>query len=141
VIDLLKEARARSEEAVRSAAWGFAGGALLVLALGFAAAALVEALLMFVPSWAAFSAGAVLLLLAGSICFARSRAKNKATALNLGDLHEQPPFSNGSWQALLNEALIRESREKPARAAAIAAIAGLVLGAIEGLDESGPPPA
>lgn len=140
MIDLLQSARARGEAAVKRAVWAFAGAGLMVLAIGFAAAGIVEMLKLVAPAWAAFSLGAVFLLLAAGFCATRAQTPNtNATiegALNLnGEDGKATPGLDGDWRQLLNEALIRESRDKPARAAAIAAIAGLILGAIEGLDE------
>lgn len=141
MIDLLQSARAKGEEALKRAVWAFAGAALLVLALGFSAAAMVEALKLVVPVWAAFGAGAFALLVCGWICVSRSQAPNANAAVEgalkldeagSGALADGVP---SDWRGLLNDALIRESRDKPARAAAIAAIAGLILGAIEGLDQ------
>jgi len=145
MIGLLQSARAKGEAAVKRAVWAFAGAGLLVLAMGFAAAGLVEALKLIAPAWAAFSVGAIFLLLAAWLCGSRSEAPNQNSsaegALNLGNEEAGARLASdeSDWRQLLNEALIRESRDKPARAAAIAAIAGLILGAIEGLDENGRP--
>lgn len=140
MIDLLQSARARGEAAVKRAVWAFAGAGLMVLAVGFAAAGIVEMLKLVAPTWAAFSLGAAFLLLAAWFCVTRAQTPNaNATmegALNLNEEEgKATPGLDGDWRKLLNEALIRESRDKPARAAAIAAIAGLILGAIEGLDD------
>lgn len=142
MIDLLQSARAKGEAAIKRAVWAFAGAGLLVLAMGFAAAGLVEAFKLIAPAWAAFSLGAFFLLLAAWFCGSRSHAPNPSSsaegALNLHNEEGVAPLGSDAsdWRHILNEALIRESQDKPARAAAIAAIAGLVLGAIEGLDES-----
>lgn len=140
MIDLLQSARAKGEAAVKRAVWAFAAAGLIVVAVGFAAAALVEALKLVAPAWAAFAVGAIFLLLAGWLCQTRAQAPSYnatvAGTLGLAESEEAPASGgDGDWRALLNDALIKESRDKPARAAAIAAIAGLILGAIEGLDD------
>ncbi|NWG70911.1 MAG: hypothetical protein HXY23_04770 [Parvularculaceae bacterium] len=140
MIDLLQSARAKGEAAVKRAVWAFAAAGLIVLAAGFAAASVVEALKLVAPAWAALALGATFLLLAGWLCQTRAQAPNpNATVegtLSLGGPDGAPAGgAEGDWRALLNDALIKESRDKPARAAAIAAIAGLILGAIEGLDD------
>ncbi|MEQ1930520.1 MAG: hypothetical protein ABL957_08300 [Parvularculaceae bacterium] len=152
MIDLLHSARARGEAAVRRAVWALAGAGLLVTAAAFVAAGLVAALNLVIPLWAAFAAAASLLLFTAAICVARSRAPNTSqnSGYNVGEnagVEGSPSgagapngAAHGDWQSLLNDALIRESRDKPARAAAIAAIAGLILGAIEGLDDHRPAP-
>ena len=146
MIDLLHTARSRGEAAVRRAVWAFAGAGLLVTAAAFVAAGLVAALNLVIPLWAAFAAAASLLLFTAAICVARSRAPNPGAGQNAG-VEGSPSGAgapngamHGDWQSLLNDALIRESRDKPARAAAIAAIAGLILGAIDGLDDQRPAP-
>jgi vacuolar-type H+-ATPase subunit I/STV1 len=140
MIDLFALARSKGEAALRRAAWAFAGAGLIVLALGFAAAAGVAALEIVAPDYVALAAGAAGLIICAAVCFARARPPGDAapppTAAEGSLALDAPgPADADDWRGLLNAALAREAREKPARAAAIAAIAGLILGAIEALDE------
>lgn len=138
MIDLLQSARRRGEAALRRGAWTFAGAGLFVLGCGFAAAALVAAIRIVAPAYVAFGAAAIGLVIAASVCVARAQAPRDDAPAELGTLSAEAGAvaDDSDWRSLLNEALMREARDKPARAAAIAAVAGLILGAIEGLDDA-----
>ncbi len=132
--DFLRAIGERGENAVRKSIWAFAGAGLIVLALGLAAAALVEALTLLMPLYAALGCGALALLIAAAICFAKlSRHEKAPPALPVQPL---TPPGGADWKTALSLALVEEAREKPARAAALAALAGLIFGAVEGLEES-----
>ena len=140
MINLLQEARARGEAAMKRAVWGFAAAGLLVIAAGFVAAGAVAGLMEVAPAWAAFAIGALPLLALALFCLARARGPNANAAVE-GALRLDEgmhPANDADWRTLLDGAIAAEAREKPARAAAIAAIAGLILGAIEALDAKPP---
>lgn len=142
MIGFLTAARAKGEEALKRATWSLAGAGLLVLALGFAAGAMVAALEIVAPPYIAYGAAALGLILAALFCFTRSRGPaSHAPADAMGSVDGETAGlapHGGDWKSFLSEALQREAQDKPARAAAIAAIAGLILGAIEGLDQTHP---
>lgn len=139
MIGFLRAIGERGENAVRQGLWAFAGAGLIVLALGFAAGALVEALTLLMPRYAALGCGALALLIAAAICFAKISRHQKALPV----APAAPPLAStfasmgggADWKAALSLALVEEAREKPARAAALAALAGLILGALEGLED------
>ena len=137
MIDLLRAIGEKSERAVRRSVWAFAGAGLAVLALGFAGAAAVEALAAVMPRYLALACGAIGLLGLAAFCFARTKSHNVARATAPASPQPLAAFSAGAdWRAALNLALIEDARERPARAAALAALAGLILGALEGFEES-----
>lgn len=143
MIDLFRFFGERGEQALRRSVLFFAGAGLVVIALGFCAAAIVEALGAVIPRYAALGAAAVFLLGAAAISFALARDPAKASPASGSSASgasassaTQSAFSSpGDWRSALNFALIEEAREKPARAAALAALAGLILGVLEGLDD------
>jgi hypothetical protein len=142
MIGLFAGLRGMGEAAMARARWSLAGAGLGVLALGFAAGAVVALLDLVAPTFVAFGAAALGLMAAAAICLARARAPDAisqpcARGSLDADAGGAAP-ADGDWRTLLNAALEREAREKPARAAAIAAIAGLILGAVEGLDGKRP---
>lgn len=144
MIGLLTAAREKGEAALKRASWSLAGAGLVVVGLGFAAGAVVAALETVAPAYVAYGVAAAGLVAAALFCFAQAQAPAETGAARAagsldGDLGgAQLAPHGGDWKSFLNEALAREARDKPARAAAIAAIAGLILGAIEGLDEKKP---
>lgn len=75
MIGLLRAVGERGERALRRGVWSFAGAGLIVVALGFAGAAIVEALAAFLPRYAALGAATLFLLIAAAVCF-RSPAKS-----------------------------------------------------------------
>jgi hypothetical protein len=137
MIGLLRALGDKGERALRRSVWAFAGAGFIVLGLGFAGGALIELLARFVPHYAALGVGAVTLLMAGGFCFVRvgqhRDADNTPPASAAASASVQA-LGEGDWRSALNLALVEEAREHPARAAALAALAGLVLGAIEGFD-------
>jgi hypothetical protein len=136
MISLLRAVGARGEEALRRGVLAFAGAGLVVVSLGFAGAAIVEALSEILPRGGAFAVAALFLLIAASVCFSLS-ARRGAKAGAAPDA--QAAFAApADWRSALHLALAEEAREKPARAAALAALAGLVLGALEGFDHRRP---
>jgi hypothetical protein len=131
---LLQSMRASGEAAWRRAQWAFAGVGIGVIALGCATAALVDGLMTVAPPYVAFAAAALFLLGAAIFCLSRAGGADAPTnGAVQGSL--APGSDDGDLRTLLNSALLKEAMEKPARAAAIAAIAGLILGAVEALDE------
>lgn len=138
MIDFLRIIGERGENAVRKGLLAFAGAGLILLALGFLAAALVDGLAMLMPLYLALGGGALLLFLAAGLCFARLAHQEKARAKAPPAASADPfaAFGGPDWKSALGLALVEEAREKPARAAALAALAGLILGALEGFDES-----
>jgi FtsH-binding integral membrane protein len=139
MIDILKAVGDRGERAFRRTLYGVAGALLLVSALAFASAAIVEALTALMPRHAALGLGALFLLFAALVCFffARPKAAPHAPALAQAANAPRAFTAPGDWRSALHLALIEEAQERPARAAALAALAGLVLGALEGFDEAG----
>lgn len=138
MIDLMRAIGERGETAVRRGLWAFAGAGLSVLALGFAAAAIVEGLAALMPRYLALGCGALALVVAAGLCFTRLIGHEDARA-NAPPAAPVPPlaaFGGADWKSALSLALVEEAREKPARAAALAALAGLILGALEGFEES-----
>jgi hypothetical protein len=137
MIDLLRMIGARGEHAVRRGLWAFAGAGLAVLALGFAGAAMVEGLSLVMPRYLALGAAALALFIAAGICFARLAHHEKAGAQAppAAAVHPLAGLGAADWKSALSLALVEEAREKPARAAALAALAGLILGALEGFED------
>lgn len=137
MIDLFRAVSLRGEQALRRGAWSFAGVGLIVLAFGFGAAALVEALSAVIPRYAALGAAAFSLIIAAAVCFFLARGPGAPPPAAPTAAAAQAAFAApGDWRSALNRALIEEAREKPARAAALAALAGLILGVLEGLDDA-----
>jgi len=128
----------RGARAVRQTVLAFMGAGLVVLALGCASAALVDVLALSMPRYLALGAIAAVLLLAGGACLARAGAPSKAPAASsrAPAFAAASPVSPPDWRAALQLALVEDARNRPARAAALAALAGLILGAMEGLDQS-----
>lgn len=135
MIDIIRALGERGETAMRRGLWSLAGVSVFVLALGFLAGAAVEFLATLMPRFAALGLIGLLLAILALICFARAPRR-----------HETPPAPSavaalsaleqgGDWKSALQIALIDEARERPARAAALAALAGLILGALEGFNE------
>lgn len=92
------------------------------------------------PHYAALGAAAAALLLAAGFCFAhvgRHRDADKSPPASAEAVASLNALGEGDWRSALNLALVEEAREHPARAAALAALAGMMLGAIEGLDAAG----
>lgn len=139
MIGVLRAIGERGEEALRRGVLSLAGAGLVVIAAGFAAAALVEALALIMPRGAALGAAALTLLIAGALCLSRAAKKQHATDEKPGPAahHALAAAESGDWKRALNLALVEEARERPARAAALAALAGLILGALEGFEEAG----
>lgn len=137
MIDILRAVGDRSERAVQRALFAVAGAGLLVAALGFASAAIVEALASLMPRYAALAIGALFLGLGAAILLALSRRKDAPPAPPQTGTGSQAAFTApGDWRSALHLALVEEAQERPARAAALAALAGLVLGALEGFDDA-----
>lgn len=136
MIDLVRMIGERSENAVRRGLWAFAGAGLAVLALGFAGAAMVEGLSLVMPRYLALGAAALALLAAAAICFSRlsHHESARAQAPTAAAVHPLAGLGGADWKSALNLALVEEARERPARAAALAALAGLILGALEGFE-------
>ena len=139
MIPLLDALRHKSETALRSALLGAAAAGLFVLALGFAAGAIVLLLSKIMPLWGALLVGAGALAAAAIIALAASGAKPKVAA--------QPPAptaagllglaaQSGSLKDLILRLAEHEARSNPAAAAAIAAAAGLLLGALDAQREN-----
>ena len=139
MIGFLRAIGERGEHVVQRSLWAFAGAGLVVMALGFAAAALVGALKLLMPLYAALGCGALALLIAAAICFAKISLHEKAPPVAAAP-SLAPVFASiagaADWKSALSLALVEEARDKPARAAALAALAGLILGALEGFEES-----
>ncbi len=137
MIGLLRAVGERGERALRRGVWSFAGAGLIVVALGFAGAAIVEALAAFLPRYAALGAATLFLLIAAAVCFSLASKKSDAAPADApAPQSAQAAFAApADWRSALNLALVEEAREKPARAAALAALAGLILGVLEGLDD------
>lgn len=139
MIDILKAVGDRGERALRRTLFGVAGAFLLVAALVFAGGALVEALAALMPRYAALGLGAMFLGAAALMFFLLARRKDAASppaAAQTADTRRAFTLPR-DWRGALHFALIEEAQERPARAAALAALAGLVLGALEGFDEAG----
>lgn len=138
MIDILRIIGERGENAARKGLLAIAGAGLILLALLFLAAALVDGLAMVMPRYLALGGGALLLFLAAGACFARLAhdEKARAKAPPASSAHPLASFNGADWKSALGLALVEEAREKPARAAALAALAGLILGALEGFDDS-----
>lgn len=132
----------KSETALRSALLLAAAGGLAVMALGFAAGALVLVLTQWMPLWGALLLGAGALTAAALIALAAAGARpktpvpvpNPAPAAALLGLAAQ----SGSLKELILRLAEQEARTNPAAAAAIAAAAGLLLGALDAQRESPP---
>jgi len=137
MIDLLRAIGERSESAVRRSLWAFAGAGLVVLAIGFAGAAMVEFLATLMPRYLALGCGALSMFILAAIFFAQV-ASHRQAAEKTASPPAQPLAAIGGadWKSALGLALVEEARDKPARAAALAALAGLILGALEGFEES-----
>ncbi|MEK7265717.1 MAG: hypothetical protein AAB227_06415 [Pseudomonadota bacterium] len=140
MIDLMRAIGERGENALRRSLWAFAGAGLLVLASGFAAAAIVDGLATLMPRYLALGLGALVLLIAAGVCFARlsRHAAAHAKAPSAAPASAFASLGGADWKSALSLALVEEARDKPARAAALAALAGLILGVLEGLDEKTP---
>jgi membrane-bound ClpP family serine protease len=135
---ILRAVGERSERALRRGIFAFAGAGLVVVALGFAGAAMVEALAALMPRFAALGLASAALFVAAAILFSLARQKTaEKDPAPKGAAALSAFASPGDWRGALNLALIEEAKEKPARAAALAALAGLILGVLEGLDEKG----
>lgn len=129
----------RSEAALRSAILVAGAGGLVVLALGFAAGAMVLLLAETMPLWGALLAAAGALTLVALLFFlaARRPASPPASppaAASIAALAGLAATS-GSLKDLVLRLAEQEARTNPAAAAAIAAAAGLLLGALEGRNE------
>jgi FtsH-binding integral membrane protein len=141
VIDILGAIGNRGERALRRSIWLIAGAGLVVIGLGFAAAALVEVLVAVLPRYAALGVATVFLLVVGAVCISQASRKGTSAA-DPAPPQQAASAAAGDWRGALNFALVEEARQRPARAAARAALAGLILGALDGLDEAkkeGPP--
>lgn len=141
MIRLFDTLKHKSETALRAALLTAAAAGLFVLALGFAAGAIVLLLAKIMPLWGALLsvagalAGVSLLVLAAS--GARSKpaepaAPTAATGAALLGLAAQ----SGSLKDLILRLAEQEARSNPAAAAAIAAAAGLLLGALDAQREN-----
>lgn len=140
MIGVIRAIGERGEEALRRGVLSFAGAGLIVVAAGFGAAALVEGLALIIPRAAALGVAALALLIAGGVCLSRGAQKGHAAESEKAgaDAHlALAAAESGDWKRALNLALVEEARERPARAAALAALGGLILGALEGFEEAG----
>ncbi|NWG92127.1 MAG: hypothetical protein HXY21_06410 [Parvularculaceae bacterium] len=133
--DILRALGDRGERALRRSVWLFAGAGLIVIGLGFAGAALVEILVGILPRSAALGAATAFLLVVGAVCVSQANRK-EPPASDPAPPRQAAFAATGDWRGALNVALAEEARQRPARAAALAALAGLILGALEGLDEA-----
>lgn len=137
MIGILRAIGARGENAVRRSLWAFAGAGLIILALGFLAGALVEFLATLMPLYLALGCGAIALFILAAIFFAQvARDKRAAEKSAPAPAHPLAAIGGADWKSALGLALVEEARDKPARAAALAALAGLILGALEGFEDS-----
>lgn len=135
---LLRAIGEKSARAVRRALLAFAGLALLVLAMGFASEALVDALASAMPRYLALCAIAAALLIVGAVCLMAANSRPPAPPASRPPAEAVGAFSDGAppdWKAALQLALAEDAQNRPARAAAMAALAGLILGALEGLNQ------
>jgi hypothetical protein len=137
MIGLLRILSDRGERAARRGLSALVAAGLLVLALGFGAGAVVEALAEFLPRYAALGIVAFLLAVAAAIVLHRSRAAPSAASAPPADVHPVVARRDVDWRAAIEAALIRTAADEPARAAALAAMAGLVVGALDGLKDDG----
>lgn len=139
MINMFRELERRGETALHKALWAFAGVSFTILALGLLGSAAAEALSLVMPRYAALGAGAAALAIFAAIAFAFAGRQgdhpNRDAKIAAPEGQQLSSRDNGDWRVALNLALIEEAREKPARAAALAALAGLILGAMEGLNE------
>lgn len=135
MIDILQAVEQRGAKAVRRLLLATAGAGLLALSAGFAGAALVDVLALQMPRYAALGAIAVTLLI-GGILFLASARERKASPAPAEDADRLAALSSVAatdWRTALQLALVEDAQDRPARAAALAALAGLILGAMEGL--------
>jgi len=135
MIDVLQAVEQRGAKAVRRLLLATAGAGLLALSAGFAGAALVDMLALQMPRHAALGAIAATLLI-GGILFLASARERKASPAPAEDADRRAALSSVAatdWRTALQLALVEDARNRPARAAALAALAGLILGAMEGL--------
>lgn len=137
MIGLLRILSDQGERAARRGLSALAATGLLILALGFGAGAVVEALAEFVPRYAALGIIAALLAVAAAVLFHRSRAAPPAASAPPAAVHAASVRQDVNWRATIEAALIRTAADEPARAAALAAVAGLLLGALDGLKDGG----
>lgn len=144
MIPLFDTLRHKSQTALRSAVLTAAAAGLLILALGFAAGAIVLLLSTAMPLWGALLTGAgalaftalLLLVLSGirpqRAAPAQPASVNEGVSAALFGLAAQ----SGSLKDLILRLAEHEARSNPGAAAAIAAAAGLLLGALDAQREN-----
>jgi len=138
MIGFLQSLELRGEQTAARLTWALIGAGLVIAAAGFAAAAGVDALALAMPRYAAQAIVAVVLILIAAIAFARAHTHHsrqprrsevdKAFAERLA----AAPGDAGLVDTI-NHLLTEEARASPAKAAALAALAGLIVGALDGL--------
>lgn len=123
-----------------------AAGGLAVIAAGFLAGALVVWLSDLMPLWAALLCGAGGLLVLAFVALALASRKGGSRAAASPPATSTAPAVLGlaATSTSLKDLILRlsehEARTNPAAAAAIAAAAGLLLGALEGRGAHAPGP-
>ncbi len=135
MIDIFEAVGAKGATAIRRLLLAFAGAGLLVVATAFAGAALVDVLSLTMPRYGALAVIALVLLVGGLGFLAagsarREPSKTSGTPEALSAVSAAP---SPDWRTALQLALVEDAQDRPARAAALAALAGLILGAMEGL--------
>jgi hypothetical protein len=135
MIGILQAVEQRGAKAVRRLLLATAGAGLLALSAGFAGAALADVLALQMPRYAALGAVAATLLIGGIVVLAsaRERKASPAPAEDADRLAARSSAAATDWRTALQLALVEDAQDRPARAAALAALAGLILGAMEGL--------
>lgn len=135
MIDIFEALGAKGAKAIRRSLFAFTGAGLLVLATGFTGAALVEFLVQVMPRYGALGAIALVLLVGGLsfLAAANARPAPLKTSGTPEALAAVSSTATSDWRTALQLALVEDAQNRPARAAALAALAGLILGAMEGL--------
>lgn len=125
---------------MRSAAYVLIGAILAAGAALLGAGALIAALAMVLPVWAALLIGAGSLATGAAIAFSMTRregvrkAATAALAAVDGEAAPVRPAPRG-WKDVILHALETEARTSPAKAAALAVIAGIAVGAMDAIDD------
>jgi hypothetical protein len=123
----------KGAKALRRTLLAATGAGFIILAAGFAGAALVDLLALAVPRYVALGGIAAVLLVGGLLFLAAAGDRKTADPAQpiAGRLAAASPGAAPDWRTALQLALVEEAQDRPARAAALAALAGLILGAME----------
>lgn len=135
MIRFFESLKHKGEHALRAALLSAAGGGLLVLAIGFAAGALVLLLTAVMPLWGALLVGAGVLAVLAALALSAAAARPKAPEPDASTAPATALLALAAQSGSVKDIVLRlaehEARTNPAAAAAIAAAAGLLLGALD----------